>query len=104
MELLVPRRPLRPVRREREKIKAQNANITSATITIRVIRAFNIPVRRKIQETSTTPLPTRTPPQISFPLPYEDVLTDENRNAKNKSGDPITLEMVFIICVILYEY
>ena len=50
VELLVPRRPLKPIRKERKKIMAQNVNISSANIVIRVIRAFNVPVREILQD------------------------------------------------------
>ena len=45
MELFIPRRPLKPPRKERKKIKAQNLNTNVANIVVRVIRAFNVPIR-----------------------------------------------------------
>ena len=45
VELFTPKRPLKPVRRERKRIKAQNLTLTDANITIRIVRAFNVPVR-----------------------------------------------------------
>ena len=44
-ELFTPKRPLKPVRRERKKLKAQNLTITNVNVVVRVIRAFNIPLR-----------------------------------------------------------
>lgn len=44
-ELFTPKRPLKPVRRERKKLKAQNLTISNVNVVVRVIRAFNIPVR-----------------------------------------------------------
>lgn len=46
LELIAPRRPLKPRRRERKKI-TQNMNISGANIVVRVVRAFNVPVRSK---------------------------------------------------------
>ena len=45
VELLSPRQPLKPIRRERRKPKPQNVHVTSANIVVRVVRAFNVPTR-----------------------------------------------------------
>lgn len=45
LELFTPKRPLKPVRRERKRLKAQNLAITNVNVVVRVIRAFNIPIR-----------------------------------------------------------
>ena len=45
VEVFTPRRPLKPVRRERKKLEAKNLTLTNVNVIIRVIRAFNVPVR-----------------------------------------------------------
>ena len=47
VELVSPRRPLKPVRRTRKKPKPQNVHVTSASIVVRVVRAFNVPTRSR---------------------------------------------------------
>ena len=44
-QLFAPRRPLKPVRRERKTIGAQNLSVTNVRILVNVVRAFDIPVR-----------------------------------------------------------
>lgn len=48
MELFTPRRPLRPPRKERKKLKTQNLKTNFANIVI--VRAFNVPVRDETLE------------------------------------------------------
>lgn len=55
MDLLVPRRPLKPIRRERKKRNTHNIDISDANIVVRVIRAFNVPLRENISENATRP-------------------------------------------------
>ena len=49
VELVSPRQPLKPTRRERRKPKPQNVHVTSANIVVRVVRAFNVPTRSSPQ-------------------------------------------------------
>lgn len=61
MDLFVPRRPLKPARKDRKKVKTQNITTSNANIVIRVVRAFNVPVREKVlanlHQNQRTPLP-----------------------------------------------
>ncbi|EDV23074.1 uncharacterized protein TRIADDRAFT_28071 [Trichoplax adhaerens] len=45
-QLLKPRRPLRPVRKERKKIAAQHLGMMNVKILVNVVRAFDIPIRK----------------------------------------------------------
>ncbi|XP_066919925.1 coiled-coil and C2 domain-containing protein 2A-like [Clytia hemisphaerica] len=46
VQIFEPRRPLKPVRKERKKIHGQNLNsIKDVNILVNIVRAFNIPVR-----------------------------------------------------------
>ena len=60
VDLFVPRRPLKPARKERKKVKTQNITTSNANIVIRVVRAFNVPVREKVlanlRQSQVTPL------------------------------------------------
>lgn len=47
MELFIPRRPLKPMRREKKKLKITNLTVSSADLVVRVVRAFNVPVREE---------------------------------------------------------
>lgn len=76
MDLFVPRRPLKPSRREKKKIKKQNLTVASANIAIRVVRAFNVPVR----EGAVTSTPNLQP---------STTLTHSMRNQENFNEDPI---------------
>ncbi len=44
-DVFSPRRPLNPVRNIRKKPKRLNANVLSAQILVRVVRALNVPIR-----------------------------------------------------------
>ncbi len=57
VELFVPRRPLKPPRKERKKIKTQNLNSNLANIVVRVIRAFNVPIREETLKMQPASLP-----------------------------------------------
>ncbi|XP_015767290.1 PREDICTED: coiled-coil and C2 domain-containing protein 2A-like [Acropora digitifera] len=48
-QLLAPRRPLRPKRRERKVVGAQNLTVSDVKIFINVVRALDIPVRDDTQ-------------------------------------------------------
>ncbi len=50
-DLFSPRRPLNPVRNTRKKPKRLNANVSSARIIVRVVRALNVPIRTTQQTT-----------------------------------------------------
>ena len=41
-----PRRPLKPVRKERKKMTAQNLKQENVRLLINIVRAFDIPVRQ----------------------------------------------------------
>ncbi|CAH1773716.1 unnamed protein product [Owenia fusiformis] len=45
VKITEPRRPLRPTRKERKKVTAQNLQSTDVKILINIVRAFDIPVR-----------------------------------------------------------
>ena len=45
MKLTEPRRPLRPVRRERKKMTPQNLQQSDVKVLVNVVRAYDIPVR-----------------------------------------------------------
>lgn len=49
--LCAPRRPLKPRQRERKKV-TQDSSISGVNIIIRVVRAFNVPLRIKELESS----------------------------------------------------
>ena len=51
VELFSPRRPLKPQRRGRRRLKPQNVHVSSADIVVRVVRAFNVPIRT-LQDTA----------------------------------------------------
>ena len=44
-ELFIPRRPLKPPRKERKALKSQSLKPDRATIVVRIVRAFNVPIR-----------------------------------------------------------
>lgn len=46
MKWLQPKRPLRPVRKERKKITPQNLHGQDIKIVVNVVRAFEVPVRK----------------------------------------------------------
>ena len=45
MEFFSPRQPLKPKRKPRHKPKPQNVHVTQCHVTIRVVRAVNVPLR-----------------------------------------------------------
>jgi hypothetical protein len=45
LELISPRRPLKPRRKPTRKAKAQNQQISEAKIVVRIVRAFGVPLR-----------------------------------------------------------
>ncbi|CAI8044918.1 Coiled-coil and C2 domain-containing protein 2A [Geodia barretti] len=45
LELISPRRPLKPRRKPARKAKAQNQQISEANIVVRIVRAFGVPLR-----------------------------------------------------------
>ena len=45
MKLAEPRRPLKPIRKERKKVTAQNLQGVDVRLLVNVVRAFGIPVR-----------------------------------------------------------
>ncbi|KAJ7367418.1 Coiled-coil and C2 domain-containing protein 2A, partial [Desmophyllum pertusum] len=48
-KLFAPRRPLRPVRKERKVVGAQNLTVSDVKVFINVVRALDIPVRDDVQ-------------------------------------------------------
>lgn len=48
-QMLAPRRPLRPKRRERKVVGAQNLTVSDVKIIVNVVRALDIPVRDEVQ-------------------------------------------------------
>ncbi|XP_078257188.1 coiled-coil and C2 domain-containing protein 2A isoform X3 [Rhinoraja longicauda] len=77
-KLAEPRRPLRPRRKERKKVTAQNLSDGDIKLLVNIIRAYDIPIRksmgrpvltsRSARSTSET-FPTSQPPQISAQSP-----------------------------------
>lgn len=49
-KLLEPRRPLKPVRRERKKVTAHNLQAMDVRLLVTIVRAFDIPVRAESLE------------------------------------------------------
>ncbi len=45
MKVAEPRRPLKPVRKERKKVTAQNLQQTEVKVLVNIVRAFDVPVR-----------------------------------------------------------
>ena len=45
MKIAEPRRPLKPTRKERKKITAQNLQGVDVKVLVNIVRAFDIPVR-----------------------------------------------------------
>lgn len=62
-QLLAPRRPLKPVRRERKTVGTQNLSVTNVRILVNVVRAFDIPVRISQPQTSSQVSGTRSLPR-----------------------------------------
>ena len=57
-KLFEPRRPLKPVRRDRQKVGGQNlASVKDVNILINIVRAFGVPVRS--EQNRSRPPPTR---------------------------------------------
>jgi coiled-coil and C2 domain-containing protein 2A len=46
MQFFQPRRPLRPVRKERKRIQASNLVDTKIGLIANIVRAFNLPLRK----------------------------------------------------------
>ncbi|XP_028396123.1 coiled-coil and C2 domain-containing protein 2A-like [Dendronephthya gigantea] len=59
-QLLAPRRPLKPVRRERKTIGAQNLSVTNVRVLVNAVRAFDVPVRVLQPQTSAQALDPRS--------------------------------------------
>ena len=94
MELFVPRRPLKPTRRERKKLKSQN--LSGANILIRVIRAFNVPVRENM-------LANANDSQYLTPNDdYSDPVVQSDERVADFAGAPTPFDKVlcklFFIC------
>ncbi|KAJ7389194.1 Coiled-coil and C2 domain-containing protein 2A, partial [Desmophyllum pertusum] len=53
-KLFAPRRPLRPVRKERKVVGAQNLTVSDVKVFINVVRALDIPVRDDVQPAGGT--------------------------------------------------
>lgn len=53
-QLFAPRRPLRPKRKERKVVGAQNLTVSDVKVFINVVRALNIPVRDDVQPAGGT--------------------------------------------------
>ena len=45
MDLLSPRRPLKPQRRARRVPKPHNVNVSSVNLVVRIVRAVDVPLR-----------------------------------------------------------
>ena len=45
LKITEPRRPLKPIRKERKKVTAQNLQTMDVKILINIVRAFGIPIR-----------------------------------------------------------
>ena len=69
--LIAPIRPLKPPQRERKKV-AKNINILCANIVIRVVRAFNVPLRSNWFESIPGQLENI---DLSLSVTNEDVFT-----------------------------
>ncbi|XP_031567301.1 coiled-coil and C2 domain-containing protein 2A-like [Actinia tenebrosa] len=54
-QLFAPRRPLRPVRKERKVVGAQNLTVTDVKVLVNVVRALDIPIRNEHQRTARSP-------------------------------------------------
>ncbi|XP_049861590.1 coiled-coil and C2 domain-containing protein 2A [Schistocerca gregaria] len=54
MKWLQPKRPLRPVRKERRKVTTQSISTTEVKIIINIVRAFDVPVRKDVDTLGIT--------------------------------------------------
>ena len=52
LEFFSPRRPLKPKRKVRHRPKPQNVHVSTCHVTVRVVRAINVPLRGDEEEDS----------------------------------------------------
>lgn len=74
VKIAEPRRPLKPIRKERKKITAQNLQGVDVKILVNIVRAFDIPVRSEAVQKNVGQGPSRGAPPATGGLQREGTI------------------------------